>query len=214
MKVKYLSLVLIALTLTGCGGGGGSDASVDSGTDYATKYVGTWKTACGVSSDIVDATTNSSANSIDVVTFTRSSNTQLKSVYTTQVFASNDPTCSQASLGSIVYTGAGNGSFVQSASGFVSSAGFALKVDSQTTVDNKTVDKVTFEVEALTNVGNGTYTAGTGNRFKINPADFGAVTVKNLAFVNNGTITFGNHSGVPNSEYPSTLASYADLTKQ
>lgn len=192
-------------------GGGGSDTP----TDYTTKYVGTWNAACETDTDIVDANTNNLAHSVYSFAFSRVDEKTMKAVLTINVYGSTDTNCSQTSLGKIVWSGSGVGNFSYGASGITSGAGVTLVVDGQTTVSNKTVDKVTFSIDALSSTTNATYTVGTaGHQFKVTSSSFPAGTSKDLYYLNGTTITTGDDTGVATGQYPTTLLSTPTFTKQ
>jgi hypothetical protein len=212
MKNKTLSsTLLLAIGLVGCGGGGGGSAP-----DYTTKYVGTWKTECARTGLIEDATTQADAYSIDSYVFKRVSDTVMKAAVTSQVFASTDTSCSQASLGSIVYSGVGgNATVSQSATGITTGASQSMTIDGQTTINGKTVDKTSVTIEALTNYPvNTTITVGTGHRFTLRMADYQARSGKDLFYVDAGSMWVGDGSNVSATEYPTALDSTPFLKKQ
>lgn len=202
-KGKFTGLFLAAMAvLTACGGGGSSDNT----TDYATKYAGTWKSVCYSSSTITDATTSAATNITEKLVITRTGSSTAKAVLTSDVFASSDTSCAQTSLGRIVWSGSGDGVFTQNSAGIVSDASITIAIDAQATVSGKSVDQVTITRGALsTSLSNAMLTVGSGNRFRVNTANFPAVTYKDITYVSGSTLTFGDKTGVATTQYPTTL---------
>ena len=180
-----------AWALSACGGGGGgsaTDAGVTAGA--IDKYVGTWVTGCSqFGSSITDATTNNPAYTSGELQITRQTATTASYKSTILVYPSTDTTCSTASIGSIVVTGENTGSFSAGSSGITSSHGAnTLSVDGEATLaDGKKVDKMTTKEAALAPNAPGTYTVGTGNRFKVVTQSFTGGETKAIVWAETAT---------------------------
>lgn len=207
---------LTCALLTACGGGSDATdapATTPASTDYSTKYVGTWKSACEQNSDITDLTTNGGANATQSMTLTRTSDSALRGTLTITVYASTDTSCTGTALGTLVWSDTDTSSVSQSASGISSGSGVSFTIDGQTTLGGKTADKITSKIGALAPGLGSNATMSMGSKFSISTADFLAVTWKDLAYLNGSTITAGDDSGSATA-YPTALDTTPTWTKQ
>lgn len=218
MKAR-ITVACAAIFLSACGGGGGSgssDSSTSGGIDYASKYVGTWKSNCFITSIYKD-TSNSNAFAYVTRTFviSKSSNTKLSSLTTDTVYGSTDTTCTGSVFATITKTGQNTGAFTLSNSTktITSSLGEtsltyagAANIAGASGAENFDV------VEAsLYTSSNATLTVGN---IQLSTADVVGGSAKNAIYLNGTTLQLGQSTG--NTSYPTALNSTpsAIFTKQ
>lgn len=206
MKKPTLFLsTLIAAFLTACGGGGSSSQQME--TDYVSKYVGTWKTACWTASIYQDTAVTPSANAYLTrsLTFTKTSGSVLSLSATDTVYGSTDTTCSGAVQATVTRTGQNtNSSNISTPTKTMTSS---LGVNTATYVGTGALGAVTgdrFDAvqAALYSVSNATLTIGT---ISLNAADFLAASGKVAYYLNTAGTTLTSGTGATASTYPNAL---------
>lgn len=206
------SLALLG-TLAACGGGGGTTDPAD----RAASYEGEWQTGCYPLSIVKDVVTQENTNVKRAVTLTRVDNTNLTFAYAYTVFASDDTQCAGTPLGKIESTGLNSAGATTGTSGVRASNGInSVKFEGTATVDGKTVDQFSEIRPALASIfgSNATVTAGTGNRFTFNTADFQAKNSKNIANLVATQFTLGepNATAFPTALGTTTAYIYSKVT--
>jgi hypothetical protein len=205
MKNLALPIALVAVIASLTAGGGGSGDSTPAQTDLTTKYAGTWLAGCYQSFDVTDLKTSSPTYVTDAMSFKSKDNKTLTVTYTGTVYASTDTTCTGTPLGKIINVDKAQVGIVLSSAGIESSNGpNTVTIDGVAKVGDLQVDQVSVKFVAMsTSMGaKATLSAGSGNQFKLNVADFGEELGKSIFYLKDNKLTIGEFDP---SQYPTVL---------
>jgi hypothetical protein len=210
MKYYVLTSAFAAViaTLTACGGGSGGSGSdsTPAQTYLTTKYVGTWLAGCYQHFEITDLKTSEPTFVTDAMTFKSKDNKTLTVTYTGTVYASTDTTCTGTPLGKVITEDKAEKGIVLGPAGIESSNGpNTVTIDGVAKVGDLQVDQVSVKFVAMsTSMGaNATLSAGSGNQFKLNVADFGEQLGKSIFYLKDNKLTLGEFDP---SIYPTVLS--------
>lgn len=214
MKNLIIPAICSAILLSACGGGGSSSDGATNTSNPIDKYVGTWKGVCDTRPDIFDTLDGKATSVIDSIKFTKLTATTANLQTVTSVFASNDLTCSANPIGTIVKTGETGNTLSLNASGITSSFGQNIWTysDNVTLAAGQKVDQITYTESKLSATDNATL---TGGRVKVDTTNYGALSVKAIAyFVDANTVVF-NLNDAPQG-FPTAVNQdkYATYVKQ
>jgi hypothetical protein len=209
----FITSVAVAL-LTACGGGGSSAPAAE--TDYVSKYVGTWKTACWTASIYQDTAVTPAANAYltRTLVFTKTSGSMLALSATDTVYSSADTTCSGTIQAAITRTGLNTASYTTNATNKTVTSSFGPNTSTYVgTVALGAVmgDKLDGVEAPLYSNNNANLSMGT---ISFSTANFTGGSGKIAFYLNGTTLTMG--TGATASTYPNALQTHASgiFTKQ
>jgi hypothetical protein len=209
----FLSTFTVAL-LTACGGGGSSTATPE--TDYVSKYIGTWKTACWTASIYQDTSVTPSASAYltRTLAITKTSGSMISFSSTDTVYASTDTTCSGTVQAQVVKTGLNTAGYSTSVATKTVTTSFGLNTGTYAgtvALGAVTGDKMDMVEAPLYSNNNTTLSMGT---ISFNTSNFAGGSGKGAMYLSGTTLTMG--TGATASTYPTALQTHASgiYTKQ